>query len=115
MRQRGKHKVIGIVCAGLHDTGAQNTLPSLIKTDCSKGYKIVVLTNFTYYGIEYSQAEIDIFKLIDTPVFDGLILMPESIKSGNVWEKVLENTKSTGLPFVCIDRDVPGCVSITFD
>ena len=110
-----KHKVLGIVCAGLHDTGAQNTMIAVINEAKKKGYKVIVFTNFTYYHMEYSQAEIDIFKLIHSPVLDGLILMPETIKSQSVWEMVLREAKATGLPFVCIDRDVPGCVSITFD
>ena len=113
--RKSKHKVIGIVCAGLHDTGAQNTLHALIKTANAKGFKVIVIANFTYYGIEYSPAETEIFKLIDKPVTDGLILMPESIKSTEVWESILNSAKASGLPFVCVDRDVPECVSITFD
>ena len=110
-----KHKVIGIVCASIHDTGAQNTMQALIKEAESRNYRIIVITNFTYYGIEYSPADIDIFRLINMPVLDGLILMPESIKSDSVWEMVLRDAKASGLPFVCVDRDVPDCVSITFD
>ncbi len=115
MKERSRHKIIGIVCAGAHDTGAQNTMQMLIKRAEARGYKVIVITNFTYYGIEYTPAEIDIFKLINKPVMDGLILMPESIKSSEVWEMVLKTVKDTGLPFVCVDRDVPDCVSITFD
>ncbi len=114
-KRNGRHKIIGIVCAGIHDTGAQNTMMSLINEARSRGHKVIVITNFTYYHIEYTPAEIDIFKLINSPALDGLILMPESIKSDSVWEMVLNDAKATGLPFVCVDRDVPGCVSITFD
>ena len=113
--RNGKHKVIGIICAGLHDTGAQNTMMALIEESQARGYKTIVVTNFTYYHMEYTNAEIDIFKLLNMPVMDGLILMPESIKSDKVWEKVLSDAKATGLPFVCVDRVVPDCVSITFD
>lgn len=116
MKERcGKHKIIGIVCAGLHDTGTQNTMTALIKEAEARGCKVLVITNFTYYNIEYTPAEINIFKLIRKPVLDGLILMPESIKSDKLWEMVLSDAKATGLPFVCVDRDVPDCVSITFD
>lgn len=115
MSVNGKQKVIGIVCAGLHDTGAQNTMLALINEAEKRGFKVIVTANFTYYHMEYSPAEIDIFKLINSPILDGLILMPESIKSDSVWQAVLENAKATGLPFVCVDRNVPGCVSITFD
>ncbi|MBR4223840.1 MAG: GGDEF domain-containing protein [Oscillospiraceae bacterium] len=111
----GRHKVIGIVCAGLHDTGAQNAMLAIIKEAEARGYKVIVFTNFTYYHIEYTPAEVNIFKLIGKPVLDGLILMPETIKSTDVWEMVLADAKATGLPFVCVDRDVPDCVSITFD
>ncbi len=114
-KQNGKHIVIGIVCAGLHDTGAQNTLLSLINEAGSRGIKTIVITNFTYYHMDYSLAEIEIFDLIKKPVFDGLILMPETIKSREVWEKLLGEVKAEGIPFVCVDRDVPDCVSITFD
>ena len=67
-KQNGKHIVIGIVCAGLHDTGAQNTLLSLINEAESRGIKIIVITNFTYYHMDYSLAEIEIFDLIKKPV-----------------------------------------------
>ena len=115
VKRSGKYKVLGVVCAGLHDTGAQNTMTALIHEAEARGYKVIVITNFTYYGIEYTPAEVNIFKLIRLPVLDGLILMPESIKSNSVWEMVLSDAKATGLPFVCVDRDVPDCVSITFD
>lgn len=116
MKERqGKHKVIGIVCAGLHDSGAQNTLLTIVNEAGARGIKTIVITNFTYYHMDYTCAEIDIFKLINKPVLDGLILMPETIKSDIVWEMVLNDAKATGLPFVCVDRDVPDCVSITFD
>lgn len=114
-RQKSRHKVLGIVCAGLHDTGAQNTMLALIREAEKRGYKVAVFSNFTYYHMEYSPAEVDIFKLINSPVLDGLILMPESIKSDSVWQSLLRDVKATGLPFVCVDRDVPDCVSITFD
>ena len=109
-----KHKIIGIICAGLHDTGAQNTMTALNREAEKRGYKTVVITNFTYYGIDYTPAEAEIFKMLDSTVLDGLILMPESIKSDSLWQKVLEHTKASGLPFVCVDRDVPDCVSVTF-
>ena len=115
MKNESRHKVIGIVCATIIDTGTQNSMHALVDEAVSRGYKVVVLTNFTYYGIEYTHADTAIFDLLNKPVYDGLILMPESIKSGSVWEKVLSDAKKTGLPFVCIDRDVPDCVSITFD
>lgn len=114
-RQNSRHKILGIVCAGLHDSGAQNTMLAIIDEAKKHGHKVIVFTNFTYYHMEYSPAEIDIFKLIFSPVLDGLILMPESIKSDSVWNSVLSDVKKTGLPFVCVDRDVPDCVSITFD
>ena len=110
-----RHKVLGIVCAGLHDTGAQNSMLALIEEAKKRGYKVIVMTNFTYYHMEYSPAEIGIYKLIGSPVLDGLILMPETIKSDIVWKMVLDDVKSRGLPFVCVDRDVPDCVSITFN
>ncbi len=110
-----KHKVIGIVCAGIHDTGAQHTMISLAREAESRGYKTIVISNFTYYEIEdYSPADSEIFQMMDSPVFDGLVLMPESIKSISLWEKVLDRAKATGIPFVCVDRDVPDCVSVTF-
>ena len=109
------HKVIGIVCAGAHDSGTQNTILELIKTAEARGHRVLVITNFTYYNNEYSPAEKNIFKMIRSSVLNGLILMPESIKSDSLWQLVLEDAKATGLPFVCIDRDVPECTSITFD
>jgi diguanylate cyclase (GGDEF)-like protein len=108
------HKIIGIICAGIHDSGTQNTVLSLIHEAEKRGYKTIVISNFTYYGIEYTRAEAEIFRLMDSPVFDGLILMPESIKSEQLWQKVLEHAKASGKPFVCVDRDVPDCFCVTF-
>ena len=114
MDKRG-HKIIGIVCAGITDTGIQNTVLKLISEAERRGCKTFVISNFTYYDKEYLPAERDIFNLIGAPVFDGLLLMPESIKSDTLWQLVLEKARATGLPFVCVDRDVPGCTSITYD
>ena len=108
------HKIIGIICAGIHDSGTQNSVLSLIHEADKRGYRSVVISNFTYYGIDYTRAESEVFRLMDSPVFDGLILMPESIKSEQLWQKVLERAKASGKPFVCVDRDVPDCFSVTF-
>ncbi|MBO4866313.1 MAG: GGDEF domain-containing protein [Ruminococcus sp.] len=107
-------KIIGIVCAGIHDSGTQNTVMSLIHEAEKRRYKTIVISNFTYYGIDYTYAETEIFRLMDSPVFDGLILMPESIKSEQLWQKVLSHAKALGKPFVCVDRDVPDCFCVTF-
>ena len=111
----GRHKVAAIVCASIHDSGTQNTVMSLVDEAGKRGIRTLVISNFTYYNHDYSPAEMNIFKMISSPVIDGLILLPETIKDMGLWERVLAYAKATGLPFVCVDRDVPDCFSVVFD
>ena len=108
-------KVIGVVCAGIHEEGVQNTVLGLLSSINEHGCKAVVISTFTYYNSGYNAGEVSIFRLLRANVFDGYVLMPETIKSDEVWADILADTKATGKPFICIDRDVPDCPSIIYD
>ncbi|MBQ8968077.1 GGDEF domain-containing protein [Ruminococcus sp.] len=108
-------KVIGIICAGIHEEGVQNTVTALVKSIKDKGHKAIVISTFTYYNTAYTAGEVSVFKLINASIYDGFVLMPETIKSLDIWEDILADAKASGKPFVCVDRDVEGCASIVYD
>lgn len=113
--ERTEKKVIGIVCAGIHEEGVQSTVLELIDEIKKRGHKAIVICTYTYFNTEYTTAEISVFKLINSELFDGFVLLPETIKTAEVWDSVLGDVKRSGRPFICVDRDVEGCSCITYD
>ena len=115
MAKDNNTKVIGVVCAGIHEEGVQNTVVGMVNSIKARHHKAVVISTFTYYNTEYTSGEVSVFKLLNADVFDGFILMPETIKSDEVWADILADTRATGKPFICVDRDVEGAASIIYD
>jgi len=59
--------------------------------------------------------EYNIFSLANFKRFDGVILLINTIQSAVCLEEVLQRVRNSGIPAVCIDRDVKGLYSIKID
>ena len=80
----------------------------------------ITLEHFVAFGnigsdASHDTGEYNIFSLADFSRFDGLILIINTIQDAAVLEHVLDRVRSSGIPAVCIDKDVDGLYSIGID
>lgn len=100
------------------DEEYQNGILSGIRHFCNdNGMSMVVFAAFGNTGNDLSHdiGEYNIFTLANLSRFDGVILVANTIQDADSMEKVIERVRASGIPAVCIDRDVEGMDFIGID
>lgn len=80
----------------------------------------ITLEHFVAFGnigsdIRHDTGEYNIFSLADLSQFDGVILVINTIQFADCLERVLERVRASGIPAVCIDKNVAGTYYIGID
>jgi len=94
-----------------------DALKSICKRASECGFSVQVYNVFEELAERdlYDKGEESIFELINYGRLCGIILFYEKIKDLELNKRLIENGKANGLPVVCVDRNIQGCYSITFD
>lgn len=66
-------------------------------------------------GIKHDIGEYNIFSLANLRRFDGVVLVINTIQDAACLERVLGAVRESGIPAVCIDKEVEGLYSIGID
>ncbi|MBQ4465059.1 MAG: GGDEF domain-containing protein [Oscillospiraceae bacterium] len=80
----------------------------------------VTLEHFVAFGnigsdISHDIGEYNIFSLANLRRFDGIILVINTIQDAECLQTVVNRVRESGVPAVCIDKDVEGLYSIGID
>ena len=112
-----EYKIIGICVCGIQEENVHDIVKSICKRAEKSGYKVLLFSSFDdmYVDSLFTRAASSIFGLINTGLLDALVILPESIKSDRVTDKIISDAKALNIPIISIDRDVPNCSSIMFD
>ena len=112
-----KYKIIGICACGIQEEIVHDIVKSICRRAEKSGFKVLLFSTFDdmYYDNLSTRATSSIFCLINTGLLDALIVLPESIKSDRVTNKIISDAKALDIPVISIDREIEGCTSILFD
>ena len=112
-----KYKIIGVCVCGIQEENCHDIVKSICRSAEKCGFKVLLFSTFDdmYNDTLFTRAASSIFGLINTGLLDALIILPESIKSDRVTEKIIGDGRALGIPVISIDKDIEGCSSITFD
>lgn len=112
-----KYKIIGICVCGIQEENVHDIVKSICKCAEKRGFKVLLFSSFDdmYTDSLFTRAASSIFGLINTGLLDALVILPESIKSDRVSNRIISDARSLNIPVISIDRDVEGCSSIVFD
>ena len=112
-----KYKIIGICVCGIQEENVHDIVKSICKRAEKSGYKVFLFSSFDdmYVDSLFTRAASSIFGLINTGLLDALIILPESIKSDRVTDKIISDARALNIPIISIDRAIPDCSSIVFD
>lgn len=80
----------------------------------------ITLEHFVAFGNvgsdnRHDEGEYNIFSLANFSRFDGVVLVINTILIPECVEQILERVRASGIPAVCIDKDVPGMYTIGID
>lgn len=110
-------KLIGLCLSKLIGQVQVEIIKHITERASREGYKVLVFATFTelYYHDRAEAGESMVFELIDYDMFDGIILMAETIKEDSVIEKIVHNCKEHHVPLVAIDKEISDAYSILYD
>ncbi len=106
------------VCVVKMDENFQSdALKAITKRAAERGLNVEIFNSFDdlVNNDLHDKGEESIFELVDYRHLFGIIFFPEKIKSGRVNDNIFKYAKSHNIPLVAIDREIKGCISITFD
>ncbi len=108
---------IAVCIARMDENFQTDALKSICKRASECGFSVQVYNVFEELAERdlYDKGEESIFELINYGRLCGIILFYEKIKDLELNKRLIENGKANGLPVVCVDRNMQGCYSITFD
>ena len=111
------HRVLAVCTSGIHRENVRDTVRELVAEGAKLGFRTVILNTFLdmYNKDAFTKGEASIFSLIESPVIDAVIVMPEAIKSEEVIRRIVERAKRRGLPVISIDGMTEGCRNIVFN
>lgn len=112
-----KKRIIGICVCGIQEENVHGIVKSIRDRARECGIKVLVFAPFDDMYVEslYTKAASSVFSLVNTGVLDALVVLPESIKSDSVTERIISDAKKLDIPVISIDRTIDSCSSITFD
>ncbi len=101
-------KRLAAVLSQAEYTYNKNLLTGLIGEAFRNDFDVCVFTTFIKDGTpdEYRLGEANIFNLLNAEKFDGVILVPDSIKFIGVTDKIVADFRTLHLPLVTIDYQI---------
>lgn len=103
-----QRKRLAVVLSQAETTYQKNLLMGLIGEAFRCDLDVCVFTTFIKDGISdaYRLGESNIFHLINPEMFDGVIIVPDTIKFPGVTQKAVSDFKEFNLPVVTIDYQI---------
>ena len=100
------------------DEEYQNTVLQGIHSFAEK--HCIDISHFIAYGgilgnPKHDIGEYNIFRLVNLHLFDGVILLTNTISSPETVQRILDQVRAANIPAVSIDRDFGDCYSIVID
>ncbi len=112
-----QNRVLAVCSAGAVEDNVKDIILSIARSAEEYGFKAVFLNAATDLSkhTASSKGEASVFELADNPLFDALIIIPESIKDDEVSYRIIETAKKNDLPVISIDRKIDGCYCVMFN
>lgn len=111
------YKVIAVII-GEYSTADPAGYMKLIADTCVKHHcRAIFFATKTdlYYGNKNDKLEQELFTLIAVGRFDAILILTETFKGKNLFEDLIARAKEAHTPVFAIDRELPGCINVTFD
>ncbi len=108
---------IAVCLVKMEESVQSESIKAITKRAEERGLNVEIYNSFVELVNRdlHDKGEESIFELIDYRHLCGIIYFPEKIKNSRVNENIVRYGREHNLPVVSIDRNVPECISITFD
>ncbi len=108
---------IAVIVSTIDEEYQSGILSGIRQYAFANGITLEIFVAFGNIGSDnkHDIGEYNIFTLANFKRFDGVILLINTIQSADCLEEVLQRVRNSGIPAVCIDRDVKGLYSIKID
>lgn len=113
-----KRRCIAVVLSEICEMYQSMLIDGIRKKAAEVGYNVAVFASFFSRRVDSPLNEIGenrIFSLINYDLFDGFIIVPNSLESPGVLESIEASMKKTGKPVVYIDKESDDFYSVCSD
>ena len=113
----GKAIHIAVMISTLDEEYQSEILSGIRHFSADHGIMLEIFSAFGNIGSDLSHdiGEYNIFSLANLKRFDGIILVSNTIQDTDCMLRVIKRVRASGIPAVCIDRDVKGLDFIGID
>lgn len=103
-----QRKRLAVVLSEAGGTYQKNLLEGLLDEAFRDDFDVCVFTSFMKHGSpdKYRTGESNIYNLINLEKFDGLIIVPDTVKFTGVTERLVPECRRIGLPVVTVDLQI---------
>lgn len=110
-------KILAVICAYANDESTADCLNGISEYARRSGYKLLIFNSFIDFGLDDSPENPmkSIYRIINYDILEGIILLPESMKSPEVVAQIALRAKERNVPVVSIVSPIEGAYNITFD
>lgn len=108
---------IAVAYAGVNAEYQDKICSGILRVAKLKNYNLAFfcpLSNTTNHTLHDSGEE-KVFDLMNLELFDVLIVLPVTIPTQDVLDRIINKARSTNTPVISIDRKIAGCHSIDID
>lgn len=111
------YKIIGICLSAIHNGYTKDIVLAVCEHAQKQGFKVLIFNSFQdlYYDNGYCMGEASIFDLVNPSMLDALVILPETIKNMDASLSIVEKVKAAGVPVISIDKEIEGCVFVSFN
>jgi len=112
-----KYKIAAICMASIQEDSLAHTARTICDALNKRGYKTLIFSTFTdfYTSTPAAIGESSIFSLINHELIDILIILPETIKSAEMTDKIISEAKKHGTPVISVDGQHKDATNLVYD
>ncbi len=112
-----KYKIAAICMAGIQEDSLSYTARTICDALNKRGYKTLIFSTFTdfYNKTPAAIGESSIFNLINHELIDILIILPETLKSAEMTDKIISEAKKHKTPVISIDGQHKDATNLVYD
>lgn len=110
-------KIIGICLSAINNESTRDIVLAICDHAKKQGFKVLIFNSFRdlYDNDDYALGEASVFELVNPSILDALVILPETIKNMEVARKIVEKVKAAGVPVISVDREMEGCLFVSFN
>lgn len=113
----GNRKIAALCLSKVHNNVCNKLIEALNESLKKMGFGLLVMNTCSdlYHKDAVSKGEASVFEILRNDIVDLIIIYEEQLKQEDIFNSILRNAESDGVPVIIIGEKHKGYVNVTFD